>query len=129
MASKNKIFLDANMLIEILHKRERSSDVESLMYNLVEKAYISVLTAHSVVHFTPKGLPMYVVRRFLDDFIVLDLCKDDFEWAFDNKLDDDFEDALQLAIAVRNGCEEFITLDKQLAETYGRISRPKIRLL
>lgn len=129
MASKNKIFLDANMLIEILHKRERSSDVESLMDNLVKKAYISALTAHLVVHFTPKGLPMYAVRRFLDDFIVLDLCKDDFEWAFDNKLDDDFEDALQLAIAVRNGCEEFITLDERLAETYGRISRPKIRLL
>ncbi|MCB9822282.1 hypothetical protein H6801_02885 [Candidatus Nomurabacteria bacterium] len=29
-----------------------------------------------------------------------------------NMRDDDFEDALQIAVAIRNSCETFLTLDK-----------------
>ena len=73
------------------------------------------------------GLP--VIRKFLDDYFVQTLSGADFEWAFNNARNGDFEDALQLAVAIRSGCEEFFTFDKKLYEAYRSLPIIKLRLL
>ncbi len=39
-------------------------------------------------------------------------------------LDKDFEDCLQLAVAVRNGCRQFITFDQKLYKKYHKRVAP-----
>jgi predicted nucleic acid-binding protein len=106
---------------------------EKLARQIIEKQndniYISALTAHLVVHFGQSIAALPILRAFLSDYIVLSLDASDFEWAFTNMRDNDFEDALQLAVAIRNGCEQFVTFDKDLATTYDNMVQIQTRLL
>jgi predicted nucleic acid-binding protein len=65
----------------------------------------------------------------MQDYVMIELSADDFAWAFDNARDDDFEDALQLAVAIRTGCDTFVTFDKQLAKNYNNLPTLKVVLL
>ncbi|HUS25846.1 MAG TPA: hypothetical protein VMY99_00665 [Nevskiaceae bacterium] len=47
-------------------------------------------------------------------------------WAIKYRQNDDFEDALQVACAVLEGCKEFITLDARLANSYGRFIEMRV---
>ncbi|MCA9348114.1 hypothetical protein KC867_01750 [Candidatus Saccharibacteria bacterium] len=82
-----------------------------------------------MLYFGSKNLPLSTLQGFLSDFEMLSLDSADFDWAFNNIRDSDFEDALQIAIAVRNGCNEFVTFKKNLASTYDNLESIKIRLL
>jgi predicted nucleic acid-binding protein len=56
--------------------------------------------------------------RAIDRCTLLDLTPQDYLWAKRHCMDGDFEDALQMAVAVRNRCKVFVTLDKTLAKNY-----------
>src|SRR2546430_2916219 len=112
------IFLDANVLIEIVLDRKQEAVVRKIFQSLVEKPYISALSAHLVVHFGRPIVELAVLRQFLADFTIMPLEAADFEWAFSNARNADFEGALQVAVAVRHGCSRFITLDKALYSSY-----------
>lgn len=79
MTSKNKAFLDANVLVEVLCKSRFSSQAEAVMYRTAQAGCISTLTGHLDVHFRPKGLSIEAVEGFLGDFAMLDLTEADFE--------------------------------------------------
>ena len=53
---------------------------------------------------------------------LLTLIPEDYEWALVNEKKKDFEDALQMAVAIRAGCEAFVTLDSDLAKAYAGLS-------
>jgi predicted nucleic acid-binding protein len=69
------------------------------------------------------------LRSFLGDYTILPLDESDFEWAFTNMRNPDYEDALQLAVAIRNGCSKFATFDKDLVTTYKNLPQIKTQLL
>jgi predicted nucleic acid-binding protein len=122
-------FLDANILLEIILDRDKSIAARNLIENGTSSFYISALTAHLVIHFGQTIVDLPILREFLADYTVLSLESSDFEWAFINLRNTDFEDALQLAVAIRNGCNEFITLDSKLAKSYSDLLPIQTRLL
>ena len=123
------MYLDANILLEVLLGRRNAKSARRLLEEQSDEIFISALTAHLVTHFGRLIVELPVLRAFLADYNLLSLEANDFEWAFTNARDSDFEDALQLAVAIRNGCEEFVTFDKHLAELYKDLIQIKVRLL
>lgn len=123
------VFLDANVLLEIILDRPKVSVARKLLKDLTQKPYISALTAHLVVHFGQEIVDLPVLRSFLEDYKLLPLEVADFEWAFINTNGLDFEDGLQVAIAVKNGCDSFLTFDKDLAKVYANLPTLKVQFL
>ncbi|HUD11775.1 MAG TPA: PIN domain-containing protein [Candidatus Saccharimonadia bacterium] len=123
------MYLDANVLLEILLSRANEKSARKLLEEQNDQIFISALTAHLVTHFGKSIVELPILRGFLADYTLLSLEANDFEWAFTNIRGSDFEDAIQLAVAIRNGCEEFATFDKHLAELYSDLIQIKVRLL
>jgi predicted nucleic acid-binding protein len=123
------MYLDANILLEILLDRPNGKSARRLIEEQSDEIFISTLTAHLVTHFGISIVDLPILRTFLADYTILSLEANDFEWAFTNARGSDFEDALQLAVAIRNGCEEFVTFDKHLAELYKDLIQIKVTLL
>ena len=123
------LFLDANVLLEILLGRKNEVVARSVIEHHSENLFISSLTAHLVVHFGQAVVDLPILRKFLSDYTILALDSADFEWAFINMRNQDFEDALQLSVAIRNGCDKFLTLDKTLASLYSDLLPIQTRLL
>jgi predicted nucleic acid-binding protein len=115
------IFLDANILLEVILKdRLQVSQVQKYLSTISGPTVISMLSVHLLMHFGRKG---QVNDEFLHAVIneneILTLIPEDYIWATANERGRDFEDALQVASAVRAQCEAFITLDTRLARAYG----------
>lgn len=123
------IFLDANVILEILLERKNDKVARRFIKNNAGHLAISALTAHLVVHFGSKVVDLPILRQFLGDYYMLEMTYMDFDWAFNNARSSDFEDALQLAIAIRNGCNEFVTFESQLYKVYKDLPTIKVKLL
>lgn len=119
------MFLDANVLLEILLDRGKGPQARAFLNSQTEKPAISALTAHLVVHFGSQIVDFPVLRHFLNDYTIISLDSADIEWAFINMRGTDFEDALQMAVAIRNGYGTFATFDKNLMRDYEGL--PSIR--
>ena len=129
MAKNNSIFLDTNILLEILLNRKGDTIARDYLAKHAGSLHISALTAHLVTHFGIEFVDLSVLKIFLNDYYIEALTDQDFEWAFLNARDSDFEDALQLAVAIRTGCRVFATFDKSLYETYKGLPVIKVALL
>jgi predicted nucleic acid-binding protein len=125
----SSIFLDANIVLEIVLERQNQQLAINFLSKYSDNLNISSLTAHLIIYFGQKRVDLPVLRRFLEDYIVLSLDSVDFEWAFNNIRNNDFEDALQLSVAIRNGCNSFITFDKSLVDSYANLRNISIQLL
>lgn len=121
--------MDANVLLEVVLGRKKQQSVRKILAQNLNKLYISALTAHLVVHFGQKRATLPVLQNFLRDYLFGPLEATDFEWAFNNARNDDFEDALQLAVAIRHGCQEFLTLDKRLYRDYKNLPSIQFTLI
>lgn len=112
-------FVDANILLEVIEKRAQANICERMLGNSIEKV-ISILSLDLVMYFVEKdkitGEP---VRAFLESFGWLSVT--DAQWAFTHFKGEDFEDALQVACAIREGCNELATLNKALAKKYENV--------
>lgn len=128
MAS-NRVFVDANVLLEIILARSNGIKARRAIAENSGSLFASTLTGHLVMHFCTDVVGLQALQAFLTDYQLLSLDQADFDWAFANVRNDDFEDALQLAVAVRNGCKQFITFDKGLFETYKDLPGITIKLL
>ena len=125
----NPIFLDANVLIEVILARRQAPAARAFLAENSSNLHISALSAHLIVHFGKSIVELPVLRKFLADYTILPLMDADFDWAFNNIRGDDYEDALQLAVAIRSGCYKFITLDKNLAKIYQDLPSISVKLL
>lgn len=123
------IFLDTNVLLEIILGRDGQAAARKAVESQPRNLFISSLTAHLIVHFGKVIVDLPVLRAFLADYTILSLESVDFEWAFTNIRNNDFEDALQLAVAIRNGCSNFLTFDKGFYEAYTEIPSIRLQLL
>lgn len=116
-----KIYLDTNVLLEILFHRERYYKVVSLLLNMQgANFYISVLSVDIVMYFVEiEKQSKNKAWEFLNKYQMLDIGISDVEWAHDND-NGDFEDALQIACARRHKCLQIVTLDQRLEHMYGK---------
>ncbi len=114
----DSIFLDANILLEIIHEREHFDDAVAYVRAHAGQLCISALTVHLVIYFGSKITEVKVLRQFLSDYRVLPVSAGDIDWAFDHIRGGDFEDALQVACAVNGGCTRFVTLNTALVRRY-----------
>lgn len=112
------VFLDANILLEIILGRENEPVAREFLSTQRGELVISALTAHLIVHFGLTRVPIAVLQTFLADYTIVSLEQADFDWAFANVRDDDFEDALQLSCALNAGCYSFVTFDRNLHRAY-----------
>lgn len=115
------IFVDANVMLEVIEKRAHADACERMLRNSEEKA-ISLLTLDLVMYFLEKDkIAWEPVKAFLESFAWLPLTEADAQWAFTHFKGDDFEDALQVSCAIREHCRGFVTLDKSLAKKYADV--------
>ncbi len=113
------ICLDANFIIELMLERARVSDCERYLSDATDDLAITTLSVSTVMYYAEgKHLNLASVELFLRQFNWLTASEIDVNWAFANYQGKDFEDALQIAIAKRESCNRFATLDKQLAKKY-----------
>src|ERR1700722_4539380 len=98
------IFLDANILLEVvLVDRPHYERVKRLLDNTTEETALSTLTAHLVMHFGRKEEANDAfLHAMLGENTILDLTHEDYQWAANNEQGRDFEDALQVAVAIRS---------------------------
>src|SRR3989344_920251 len=125
----SQVFFDANVLLEVILERPKQAAARKAIKQHAGVSVISALTGHLIVHFGLERTDMATLRAFLADYEMLALETADFDWAFSNARDEDFEDALQLAVAIRSGLGHFLTFDKPLYETYKSLPNIKTVLL
>jgi predicted nucleic acid-binding protein len=112
------IFIDANVVLEVIEKRAHVDACEQMLRNSEEKS-ISILSLDLVMYFLEKDkIALEPARGFLESFVWLPVTDADAQWAFAHFKGDDYEDALQVSCAIREGCSNFVTLDKLLAKKY-----------
>ena len=122
----SRIFLDANIVIEVIGKRKNQKLAKEIITENEGCLFISALSAHLIVYFGSKFYDLDRIHDLLLAFEILPLTSDDINWAFTNRRDSDFEDAMQISVAIRNGCDQLITLDKSLARKYAGLSSIKV---
>lgn len=120
------IFVDANVLLEVILKRAKAETCEAYLRGGSDKA-ISILTLDLVMYFIERDkLQWEPVKHFLESFVWLPIADADAQWAYANFKGDDFEDALQVACANREDCTSFATLDKSLAKKYSEVIKVEL---
>jgi predicted nucleic acid-binding protein len=121
-------YIDVNVLLEaLISTRPKHLSVLKFLSSS-SGVMISTLSIHIFVYFALKeGFDLNNLNKFISKFIHADLLDSDTVWAFANCNDKDFEDALQVSIALRNNCSNIVTLDKKLAKNYS--SHINIKLL
>ena len=104
-----KIFVDANIAIDILEKRKNTS-IDNSTDHIV---YLSPLTVHIMMYVLKKKVPSDKLAALIDHFSIVpfngDICINSLHGPTE-----DFEDNVQLHSAVEAECDYFLTEDKEL---------------
>ena len=111
-----KLLIDANILLDVLQKREPQFHKSSLIWKLCEtdsvEGYVSSLTFANLIYVMRKELDPNKIENVLQQlkliFQLTDLSVTDITKAANLKWDD-FEDAIQSAIAERIHADYIIT--------------------
>lgn len=117
---RNMVLIDANVLLEVLlpGRLQKTRVAEWLSVNK-QTGCISILTVYLTLYFGLKaGIVESKIHEFLSDYLIQDLVVADYLQAKRLVKNKDYEDALQLATAIRTGCGAVVTLDKKFAQNY-----------
>jgi predicted nucleic acid-binding protein len=117
MASAKSIFVDANVIIEVLLNRRRRRICEKSLSIPSATYHLSALSVHLVYHFceldrVDPGLAKLVIDRLN----ILPVTAADVSMAQSRYKGKDFEDCLQASCAEANQCGEILTLDGSFAK-------------
>lgn len=118
-----KIFLDANILLDFLLKRDNYQQAKALM-SLVISGKVSAYITPAIVHITGFWLTKaygaekakLLLLNLLIDVRVIDISHELTLLALSSKIDD-IEDALQYYTAIHNQLDYFISGDKKLQKS------------
>ncbi len=120
------IFIDANVLLETILK-DRKNIIKAQDYVSSHNIIISPLSAHLFVYFGLRdGLDLNVLLDMLNRHRFTSFGTEEIIWATKNHQDENFEDALQVACAVMQDCQTFVTFDKKLAQKYSQFINVKV---
>lgn len=119
----SKIFLDANVLLDFLLKRDRYDDVKQIIKLVVDKkiqAFITPSVVHIVGYWLTKSYGSEKAKELLllllTDITVIDSNHQLTMIALHSKIDD-IEDALQYYTALHHKLDVFISSDKKLQKS------------
>jgi predicted nucleic acid-binding protein len=113
------VYIDTNIALEVLLEERVSQQAVIAYLSGQDKVYMSMLTVHHVWHFGRKvGIADSVLADFVDAAGLIPLLPEDYVWARKHEAGRDFEDALQVAVALRAGVSVFVTLDQVLVRAY-----------
>lgn len=117
------VFLDANVVLEIVLKdRPHFNQAVRFLETVTDDTAISLLSTHLIMHFARKEkVDDSLLENVIGENELLAITPEDYIWAVLNEQGRDFEDALQIATAIRNGCETFVTFDSSLAKAYSKL--------
>ena len=114
-----KTALDSSFILEILLRRHNSEKCAEILGKIKGNIGISIITVHHAYHFGKKaGIEFEKITRLLLDFHVFVSSVTDHSIALEIHRGSDFEDALQVACALNNSCDQFVTLDQKLCNRY-----------
>jgi predicted nucleic acid-binding protein len=115
------ICFDANVLIEIILERKNAKACRQYIDSAQADMTTTMLSLDLVLYYTERNkLTIEPIEQFLRLFTWLPLTDSDADWAFRHFNGKDFEDALQVACATREGCNRFVTLDRRLTKKYAQ---------
>jgi len=111
-----KVFVDTNLFIDILLNREPFAENSALIYKLCEnnmlEGYVAPITLNNIYYICRKAKHIENIKGYLLDistvFTVAVLDSESVKKANRYKIND-YEDALQYAMASQNTCEYLIT--------------------
>lgn len=108
--------------MEILEKRQRlPAVIRALNQNRSQEVAVTTLTLSNVFYLVERGKGEVVVAdKLLKTYKTIGVIEQDAHWAFDHYKGKDFEDALQIAAAIRAKCTVFMTLDAALSQKYSK---------
>jgi predicted nucleic acid-binding protein len=107
-----RIFLDANILLEILFDRRLAAECRSVVNPSNEYA-ISVITVHIVWYMAEKyKLQTQLIDDLLSVWVILPVTDQIIQVSRNRYDGKDFEDCLQAACAESGNYDEIITIDK-----------------
>lgn len=115
-----KVFLDANILLDFLLKRENYSSSKKLMKYIVDgnvKGFVTPSIIHIIAYWLGKAYGQSKAKNLLQTLIneikIIDTTHQVVELALHSKIND-IEDALQYYTAIDHKLDYFISRDKQL---------------
>lgn len=118
MTQTNNLFVDANVLLEILFQRPKY-DFCKIIFAKFETFFIPPTAIHVVFYFASKyRLDLDDVEKFISEFQILTFTEQEYSLALDIYKKDDMEDALQVACCLNHGIANFFTLDQKLQNKY-----------
>ncbi len=113
------ICLDANVLIDIILERQHFKACRQYIDLAKDDMAITMLSLDLIMYYAESNkLPLRPTLQFLRLFTWLPMIEADAQWAYAHYKAKDFEDALQIACALRERCNKFATLDSPLSKKY-----------
>lgn len=118
-----KVFLDANILLDFLLKRDHYEDARQIMSLVIEgkiNAYITPAIIHIVGYWLAKAYGSEKAKQLLlsllDHIRAIEISHELTLLALNSKIDD-VEDALQYYTAIHNQLDYFISRDKKFQKS------------
>jgi len=115
------IFLDANIVLEILFKRENANFCIEVCKEH-EALSISSTSLHTIYYYAEKAkIDLDIVKNMLADINILPVSKSEYDFALEIFQYKDMEDALQVATALNYNAKLIFTLDNDMIKKYSSI--------
>ncbi len=126
-----KIFLDTNILIDILVQRNRADKIIEILKELEPVVmYISANSVTDSCYILRKNFTVAELQKLFESFEIIDTTKLDCEFGMRLALrPDDIEDLIQINCCNRNRLDIFLTADKVLVDTYSNFFDPKVKVV
>jgi predicted nucleic acid-binding protein len=129
----NRVFLDTNIVIDILDQRARLPKIEETLQDLNEKGefilFVSAKSVADVYYILRKITPKIDIDDKLRNITILDStakgCK--FAIAHTDK-HDDLEDVMQIDCCNENKIDTFVTADPKIVENYRQLFNAKTKI-
>ncbi len=122
------ICFDTNVLTDMMLARPTAEISHAYFAQNIKEASASILSLQFLMYYAEKHhMNTDAVRKASNLMIWLPVTEEDTQWAFEHYDGKDYEDALQVSIALREGCTTFVTRDKKLAQKYA--DEIKIKLI
>ena len=125
-----RVFVDTNLFIDILLDREPFSENSALIYKLCEnnmlEGVVAPITINNIYYICRKAKHLDEIKEYLTDistvFTIATMNSESVKKANAYKIND-YEDALQYAMAVENTCEYLITRN---TKDFKKLSKIKV---
>jgi predicted nucleic acid-binding protein len=129
----NRVFLDTNIVIDIIDQRARLPKIDKILQDLNEKGefvlFVSTNSVADIYYILRKITPKIIIDDKLRNITILNSTAKgcDFAIASTDK-HDDVEDIMQIACCNENKIDMFITADPKLVQTYKSLFHSKIQI-